>query len=350
MSRPEPVLLVRVPPVEAAGLAWNPALRGRFKFSVLSGEDPAPYMEIGLFQDVRWFPWETKRWYSVVRDLAGEMADRRGFRLAVVLTPLCWFSEAAAEALRARGCEVVWSEGFLGRRLMFDRVGCHYTARNEIDAHADSWPALPPDRPAGTRLPQPPDGTAGDLLELAGGPDAVVLWGQVPDDHATYETAGGLEYQDWVEAILDGNPDTRFVFKHHPHGRGCPHGLTPRIEGRPNVAVVDESLDVLLRAFRLHAAYSSTVILEGALRGLAFATGGRHYLDAEGLRLRVARREDAHGLAARLSAFRPDPDRLARRLAFVTRAYALDPSDPRVLDRLTLTSEDYFKKRREDPP
>jgi hypothetical protein len=256
------------------------------------------------------------------------------------MTPRYWYSEAVAEACRHEGVDTFWSEVSVGDRILLDRIGCQYTEDSELVRFADIVPVAPA-RPLGpTRFPQPPERDPAALREALtqGAERVVVVFGQVPWDHATGSIPGGMGYLDWLNALLSRNTDTLFLFKHHPVAP------TPGLEEHGHVRPVDESIHALLGAFRCFAAFSSTVILEGAYGGRVFATGGRHFLDDPRLCLRVLRPEDGAGLHARLATARPDAAALWRRLGFISRAYLLPPESSHVLRRLTTTSEDFFTK------
>lgn len=338
------LLLFRVPVDKAILLARNWDLGKAYDMSLMSDFPLEAAESSGLFVDCISLPRAGEGAYhpgrfEEVRDLASMVIRRRGVAKAVILTPLFWMSEAIRSACEKARVESIWSEVFLTDKLVFDRVGCQYTADNEIVRYAERARPLDPEPLGPTRFPQPPGRDPASVRASLGagrGP-CVVVFGQVPQDNSLRDTKDCMTYPGWIDAIASANPSTTFLFKHHP----VKH--TPGVERHANIRPVNESVGTLLSAFDAFAAYSSTTIIEGAANaGRIFATGGHHYLSGDGLTVKINAARYAGGLYERLSAARPDPARLRRRLGFVTRRYALRPSSPEVLRRLTVSSDEFF--------
>jgi len=337
------LLLVRVPFSLAGELAKNPGIADRFNVVTLDlgyldqfrmqggfaacyahGQDPALRAELE----------------SLVRMIVVEHQVTH----AVVLTPLFWYSEAIAEVLDAAGVNRIWSEVFLGGKLIFDRLGCQYTTVNEVNEFGDILPAVAPDLPVVTRFKQPEIILPKVLRAKYGveGGRAMAVLGQVPSDNALKDTTGGLPYYEWLDAIFRQNPDTKFIFKHHPVIKINPNGATEGLEKYPNVRVVDESIWSLFLAFDGFVSYSSTAILEGLIQRKRFATGGFHFMAHPGLCLRVTAPEDAASLYERVTTFAIDPGVYERRIGFVTQRYTLRQTDPRMVERILLPSAEFY--------
>jgi hypothetical protein len=257
--------------------------------------------------------------------------------VAIVWTPLLWYSEAAAAAIRASGVNLIWGEIFMDGKIVLDRQGCQYTRSNDLQTYLPSWTSTAIDPPRTTRIQQIPDQPPESLYAILGPPDrTIVVFGQVPQDRALMDNLGRTPYLRWLDTLFSENPQTRFAFKHHP--------LTPTsfLYGRRrNVSTTDASIWSLFRAYRAFAAWSSTVIMEGIMAGVSFVTEGHHFLDDPRLVLRVSPGR-AGRLLPRIASFAPDPLLLQRTLSFVTTRYALHPSDPLFPQRLLLPSDEFF--------
>jgi len=280
-------------------------------------------------------PWDE------VSELGRRIAREHGITHAILLTPLHDWSEALRVGLADHGVQIVWAEVFPGLKLLLDRAGAQYTHDNDIYRHAAAFPVVSADTMIGTRFAQPKmrmPKAVRFAADVEDGEEPVVVFGQVDSDNALKDTKDVLPYAEWLDALFTRNPETTFLFKHHPAKR------TPGIEKYPNVSTVDENLYSLFLTFQKFAAYNSTVILEGTIQGKVFATGSFHFTDHPAIHLQIRRAEDAENLEQKLGAFQRDPGETARRLGFITRAYALKPNDPYVGDRLTLPSGEYFAK------
>lgn len=329
------LLLVRIPPLYAAALARNVHVTSRWRVLLL---DTSPADPIQGIADRYCVPWSSDG--KGVAECTAEILRIRRVTHAVVLTPISKYGIAAWATLADAGVNILWSEVFPGGKLLLDRLGCQYTGRNEITLYEDRVAPLDPELPIGTRWTQPPPQCAEELWK-AYGREAIVVFGQVPHDHSLLEQ-DGPSYLEWLDIIFSANPGTTFLFKQHPASESLEMARTPGLEKYPNVLQINASVDSLFLAYRTYAAYGSTTILEGVSRSLSFATCGRHFVDVDGLVLRIKTPEGASDLLGKLKAFRPDPALLRRRLQFLTRYYAMHPEDPRFEARISLTSDDFF--------
>lgn len=335
------LILVRVPPAHATRLASNPRIADRFQVVLMAYENksrPDPSIPV--------VPFGGHRTEEEYQRIARETAEKYDGSHGVVLTPLMGLSNLVRAGLSEGGVkELLWSEVFLSGKLILDRVGCQYTHDNEIIRYADHFPILTPEIPLDTRFRQPhfrPPGTVRDR-NSNGHEKVVVMFGQVPGDHATKDTHGGMSYYEWIDALVTRNPDTLFLFKQHPASKMTAGAFTRGIEKYRNVREIDECLNTLFMAFDAFAAYSSTVIFEGAIQRKVFATGGFHFLHHPELCLRITAPNEADNLYDRMLEFRRNEEIATRYLGFITRAYCLAQTSPLMCDRLTEPSKRYFE-------
>ena len=264
-----------------------------------------------------------------------QLIKDHGITHAIICQPLLWYSEVVAEVCRMHGVKVFWTEAFLGGLCPLDAVGCHYTQDNEIVRYEACTPLAIPELYFVTKHPQPTARHPAELLaalEVTNPYDCVMVFGQVPGDMSLKQT-GGLTYEAWLDALLETNPDTIFLFKHHPFAE------TELVKERPRFRVINEDVHTLLNAFPVCAAYSSTVIFEGLIRGCRFVTGGYHTM--RGLTHHVSDLASA-GPIRRL-AFTPPYEQLRRRLSFLTRWYFQRLDSLRTLQRLLQPAAECYR-------
>lgn len=327
------LLLVRVP--YAKRFLQNRRLTDRFSVTLMTNVKENNTPGLNGFYHVR------DDQTATIGPLVTQIVRERDITHAVVLTPYSEYGEETAKTLLRLRVPFLWSEVFPGGKILFDRLGCQYTEKNEIETFEAIVPVIDPELPIGTRFPQPDRCPAAELSGRYGN-RAVAVFGQVPTDNSLKNQSGRLPYYEWLDLLIRKNPDTTFVFKHHPASSANPKALTVGIEAYPNVKVMSESVDSMFEAFKGCAAYGSTTILEGVSRGTPFLTGGRHFMDSPALVVRADTEVGTDNVLDRLLGFKPEPAALRRRLSFLTRHYAMNPLDERVLDRILLSSEDFF--------
>jgi hypothetical protein len=330
------LLAVRCPPRWVSQLAVNPYRQKLWPGLVsLHQVDRHLFPCDAAYQDT---PSESER--EPVVKLLNEIIERHNVTHALVTQKLLWYSDVVEQVYRARGVDLTWCEMFFDYRAIFDRSGLHYCRRNDLEDYG----GLPmewgnPRFPRSDRQAQPAEMDRENLsqkLNASGG--EIVVFGQVPHDMALREFPG-LTYAEWLHQLFTRNPQTTFLFKHHPLAP------TEGVEQHPNVRVVNENLRSLLLAFSYFAAFSSTTIFEGAILGKRFLTGGYHLL--RGHSLQASRAEDLENARAKLAG-QDDiqqneclPRR--RRLAFICNAYALRLDGLALVERLTRSSTDFFQ-------
>lgn len=249
------------------------------------------------------------------------------------------------------GADVIYCEAFLGREGLFDRVGYHFTPDNEIRKFVDATPVLPVrEIPNWTKIAQPADITRAQLFakyRIEGFKQIVIMGQEAGDKSLIYSHHKSLKnYEEFLHKVVTRNLDTTFIYKPHPvysTTKQDQAGQMAFMGDYKNVIMVNESLGTLFGAFDRFVAFSSTTIFEGLARGKKFATAGCHLCDDERLTLRIDTDEKFQGLFERLGEFAIDEQVRARYMSFILNYYAIPLDDPRVLSRITRTSEQYFK-------
>jgi hypothetical protein len=316
------LLCVRVPRARVDDLRRCPGLVGGYFDRVMSLGQSAD-------DDVRhWVDYGSPTQVERTKALCSALADSCRVTHAIICQPLLWYSTAAAEALRACGVRVFWTEGYFDRMIL-DEIGVQYTADNELVRFGHLAQPAPMPLRLSTRYAQPA-AVAPEVLRRRYGPEAMPIFGQVADDMALRDMSGGMSYEQWLRALIESNPQTHLLFKHHPLKR-------TELPSAPNVTVVNEHVHALFAAYQEAAAYSSTVILEGVARGVRFATGGHHFM--AGLTLRIGAPSDAAGVLRRLQRARPSRYLIELRLAFIENRYTVRFDEERALARLICAPE-----------
>lgn len=259
-------------------------------------------------------------------------------KYVLLLPKLMWYTELVAKVCAEEGAECFWTEHFFGGRFCIDRVGSQFTRDNEIRKHADratysGAPLLPTQTRANGH--QPLDIPRETLYARYGLDESTVcVLGQVPHDHSLLEYSD-LGYIAWLKALATQNPNTKFAFKHHPLWP------TPEVVGLPNVTIINESINSILSAFDMIAAFSSTTIFESVSAGKKVVSGGYHYLS--GSKLCIEEPSDLSNIVERLQAHTIDVRHLERWQSFLCNRYSVDLTGAQLLERLTTTSEEYFR-------
>jgi hypothetical protein len=340
------LLAVRLPPTMLADLHACPGIRDRFNILAIGQHDEA---EIRFAADgkainyLRDWPHEGAR--EATHALYRAIRDSCRVTHAIIAQPLHWYSNEARDGLLEGDAffpRIFWLESYFERAFL-DEVGCPYMADNEVVRYAHECISQPIRRRQRSKFDQPEALRPAELYELLGPTEnAVVVYGQVPGDMALADTSGGMPYEDWIDAIVRSNPQTRFLFKHHPLMR-------TELAPRPNlVEIGDYDTLSLLEAYPLAAAYSSTVIVEAVMRGVKIATGGHHAL--AGLVPRITKAADAAHLIPQLDHWEKalDMARIADRISFLEHRYSVRLSDPDALVRLTVDRSrvlDFYRSR-----
>lgn len=329
--------IVRVPTVWMHYFKANPALQKISKFCV--GQEAYSMYRQHCFGAGWSFHRHVVKMYDIggTRDELVSLFGSRGVKYALVCQKLLWYSTAVEQACRELRIPLVWCENFFDDRVVMDRVGLQYCAKNEIHFESFTKPGQLQALSGRTRQPQPNELTPTELmakLQLPVPDEPIVVLGQVPHDMALVETPG-LKYNDWLDAMFRNNLNTFFLFKHHPLAK-----TTLPLENYSNVMVINENIASLWAAFDHFAAYSSTTIFEGMDRGKKFATGGYHF--CSGLTLQINTADGMKNLMEQLRAYEIPEEAWMRRQTFLCNHYSVSMSSPRLWARMTLPSEKFF--------
>lgn len=321
------LLLVRCPPAFANALAANPHLSGN-RFVAL-GQQSIDSVNHRAFEAViedRPHYDEPARTAALVTQII------QGFRVReiVIAQPSFWYSTVVAAVAQRFDVPVIWLEQAFNGRAYLDRIGAVYTPENEIGTYVPQHEPRPIP-PLRTRLDQPPSRSAYEVRAQYG--PGIVVFGQVPYDMAVLQYPG-LSYDDWLHELFTQNPDTPFLFKHHPLAS------TVFRQWYPNVRMLDESVETLLAAYEYFASFSSSTIAECVAAGRKVVTGGYHALRHSGCTL-----DDAiDRLAWRLKwDFVPDPEAIEHWLSFLYHEYSVDLNSQQAAQRLLWRSPQYFR-------
>jgi hypothetical protein len=253
---------------------------------------------------------------------------------------LLWYSEMVESLCQELNLPLTWCELFFDNRIIMDRSGLQYCEKNDL--HFESVGTLEdPLFPSATRWTQP-ELAAPTLLYKAcrvesSDDDVVIVLGQTPYDMSLREYPQ-VCYEQWMDDLFNSNPKTKFMFKHHP---SCETLAAKRY---PNVFDIHANLVSLFNAFDRFASYSSTTIFEGLIRRKKFVTGGYHFCSGKGLTIEPGITGTyLSGITEQLKAHVIPEEALQRRLWFICNRYTVPLSSPRLVDRITLSSEEFFK-------
>lgn len=305
-------------------------LRSKAEFVATVGQDALPDLPAHCRPDVQMRDWpcepDPTASLHFYRDLLA------GLRIthALVCQPLLWYSDQVATACAEAGVRLTWCEQCLDGKVGFDSQGGQYTERNDL-TYDSLFPASAPAAFA-TKHPQP------DHVSLGRDEDALVVWGQLPWDMSLM-AHHGTPYKQWMDAAL-AQPG-RVLYKRHPL-------LSPDedpVVVPSSAEVISAHVDDLLALTPWHAAFSSTVILEGLAQGCFFATGGRHFADdwrwvVSGPPTDKLLERMRYQASCRIAR---DEASLARRISFVRNEWMLPGDDPRVFARVRDDADTYFK-------
>lgn len=321
------VLLVRFPPKAAVKIAQNPYLQD-VNFHVLAQHPASAYPRGGRFascgQD---FPRSDRE--DLILERVKNLIEKYEIQQVIATQKLFWYSNVVERACKELGVSIMWSEAFFDGKMIFDRAGLPYTKDNELflDRSVKTDEIRPPKK---TREPQPAIANRADLYERYG-TGCFVVFGQVPTDMALVDHHG-TDYQIWLDKLFRSNPQTNFLFKHHPLCK-------TRLRQYGNVEIANESVIALFETYSEFASFSSTVIYEGLCRGKKFVTGGRHFCDHQDMV--IGRASHLFDIRERLIDFQAFVD---RRLSFVQHYYTIDLSGEKLRDRIMLSTLDYLEK------
>ncbi len=325
--------LCRLPWQNVAAMAANPHIRKAFP-TIVASHQVHPTEDPGV--DRYEVDYAVPEKPTQTRKFIRRMLIRNAVSHVVASQKLLWYSDILQEQCDVLGVKLIWSEPFFDGRCIFDQSGLPYTKVNDLcfdESFSDNLVAACPPQPIKqTREAQPAE------CHLSGfSGNEVVIFGQVPWDMALRDYPG-LNYRAWLKDLVGGHQSVLFLFKHHPKAQ------TPYVPEFENLLVVDASIDWLFEKFQTFAAFSSTTILEGTLRGKEnWITAGNHFLS--GILPSFPKPGSDWLLEMVQEVQNHDRRAMKRRLAFVTNAYTLPLDGKAVALRLTTESHQFFAEK-----
>lgn len=341
------LLLIRMPVEIAAGIARNPAVRERFN-SIYLHVGRTPELNDGAFREVIAITATARKRkeakWTIIRAI-----EKYKITHVISMQPLLWYTDIVKIACEERGAKLLYLEGFPGGMNVYDTIGSQYCEDNEILKYASTCTREfeVPDE-LSTRQPQPAERDARSLYSKYAPPNqTVVVFGQVEHDLSLVDRPGA-SYGEWMYELVRRNPKITFLVKDHPliTSRGGVSDVADyMVHNYPNTMPFNESVVSALNAYHAFAAFSSTTILEGTIRDKVFITGGRHFLsDPDPLVPEAHHPEDLDDAYYKIIEHQFDRERLRRRLGFLTGLYAMKEDDPRLLDKILMTPDEFYAK------
>ena len=326
---------VRISPRWIYHLERNPALSQEYKMYI--GQNAVPD-EVAASIHVGWdFIVHTvdKLYADKARDELKFWFEHHQLTHVVTCQKLIWYSNIVESLCQELKIPLIWCELFFDDRIIVDRIGLQYCKQNELRYESAGEPTEPL-LPTATRGRQPEDVPAAQLYKrynTSRDSDVVIVLGQTPFDMSLREYPD-VCYEQWFDRLFTSNPNTKFIFKHHP---SCE---TLSVRKYPNVHESLVNIDSLFNAFDRFAAFSSTTIFEGLIKGKKFVTGGYHFCSGNGL---VLESPDVTNITEKLKAFNINAEARRRRLWFICNKYTIPLSSPKLVERIVKPSEEFFK-------
>ena len=326
---------VRISPRWIYHLERNPALSQEYKMYI--GQNAVPD-EVAASIHGGWdFIVHTvdKLYADKARDELKFWFEHHQLTHVVTCQKLIWYSNIIESLCQELKIPLIWCELFFDGRIIVDRIGLQYCKQNELRYESAGEPTEPL-LPTATRWRQPEDVPAAQLYKLyntSRDSDVVIVLGQTPFDMSLREYPD-VCYEQWFDRLFTSNPNTKFIFKHHP---SCE---TLSVRKYPNVHESLVNIDSLFNAFDRFAAFSSTTIFEGLIKGKKFVTGGYHFCSGNGL---VLESPDVTNITEKLKAFNINAEARRRRLWFICNKYTIPLSSPKLVERIVKPSEEFFK-------
>jgi len=251
------------------------------------------------------------------------------------------------------GINWIFNEAFLGVKNVFDKTGAHFDPNNDIKSYIDKVKVNGKIKiPKWTKVSQPKDINANDFFRKYNLPKRgkyIVLLGQEVCDKSIIHSKNPdvKSYEDYIYNLTRNNIDTTFLFKAHPVystiKKNDAH-LIDFIYNYKNIVPIDESILSLFKIFDKFTAYSSTTILEGLVHNKKFATAGYHFCDNDALVYQLYTNEHYKNLYKKLKKFKINSQVRDKYLYFICNYYSIFCDSPQLVDRLELSSEEYFSK------
>ena len=261
--------------------------------------------------------------------------------------------ETLKKICQQRDINWLFNEAFLGEKNVFDRTGAHFDPSNDIKKYIDSIKInKKPNIPSWTKVRQPQNITKKELFKKYGlsyRSKYIVLLGQEVCDKSIIHSKNTeiKDYKDYIHHLVTNNLDTTFLFKAHPVYNTIKKRdaqLMDYIYNYKNIVKIDENINSLFSIFDNFTTYSSTTTFEGLIQNKKFATVGYHFCDNDKLVFQMRTLEDFKDLYKKLDKFKIDQKVKDKFIYFICNYYSIFCDSDQLVDRLELSSEEYFKK------
>jgi ADP-heptose:LPS heptosyltransferase len=286
-----------------------------------------------------------------IYDYCKKMINDCSIDMVINSQPLHPYNTIMARVCKEMGIKSINTEMFCDSKLIFDYEGCQYTKNNEIYKYVNSIPMPKDDSiidyPLTTRQPQPNTISKAEFYtkyKLDPKGKYIVLLGQLLWDMSVkhFTNPEIKDYTTYVKQVINNNPNTTFIVKPHPLYLKHNRKDFDFCKGK-NVVIVNESLETLFNIFDNYTSFSSTTIFEGLIRNKKFATMGFHFCNNDNLVYQLRKNGKEKDLYNHLTNLKIDKKTLERYLYFVCNYYTIKMESDKLLSRLTLTSDEYFK-------
>jgi hypothetical protein len=298
------------------------------------------------------FPVVTPEREKEIYDFCTNILNKCSINMVINSQPLHPLNTIMAKSCKDLGIKCINTEMFCDSKLIFDWKGNQYTKGNEIYDYVDKIPKwnenIVIDYPQSTRQPQPSFINKEQFFskyKLNPRGKYIVLLGQLIWDMSVIQSTNPeiKKYIDYIHLVIRNNPETTFIVKPHPlylKNNRVDFDFCKRYK---NVIMVNESLDTLFSIFDNFTSFSSTTIFEGLLKRKKFATMGFHFCNNDDLvyQLRVNGKEK--DLFDKLNKLKINENTLRQYIYFVCNYYTIRMESDKLLSRLIMPSEEYFK-------
>ena len=357
------LLCSRIRAERCSNLADNQWIKNRFNIFTIDHTPVSSYNCYGdKFKGIFRFPYSelhlnnkyTDTQKTEIKDFCKDILIKNDIKTVINSHPLHIYNQTMKIACAELGVSCINTEMFCDHKMIFDWEGCQYTRKNEIYKYISKIPIVTDrtiiDYPKKTRQPQPYNITKEEFFKkysLGLSKEYIVLLGQLSWDMSVIQSTNKYcySYAEYINLILQNNPDTMFIVKPHPLdiGRGESEFIN-NCKNYHNVIIVNESLETLFNIFEYFTSFSSTTIFEGLLRNKKFATMGYHFCNNDKLVYQLRVPEKTNKLYNSLKALEIDNHILKQYIYFVCNYYTIKQNSNQIFYRLTMSSDEYFSR------
>jgi len=340
----------------------NPLIEEHFNIFTIDHTSLTPYKNLNLNNCFRFPPindicrpeltqeQENQIYFECIKILKQNYIDQ-----VINAQPLHPYHEQLMKACNSLGIKHINTETAFDGKWLFDSSGCQYTCPNDIYKYIDKMPLdnlQNIDLPKSSRQPQPDKITPSQFFakySLNPKETYIVIFGQLLWDMSVKKTVNKKinTYEEYIDLVVNSNPGTRFLIKHHPLYRGH-HKASSDLKffkKYPNIIEVYENLDTLFDIFNYFTSFSSTTVFEGIIKRKKFATIGFHYCNTDDLVFQLRINDKARNLTQSLKNLRIKEQTRLKYLKFVCDYYTINLSSPKLYSRLLMPDEIYFTQQ-----